>query len=75
MWKDNKDLPEYDREVIALQAMPSGSYKVVYAHRPNPAGYIVVDEVGKAYAKTYDESGWNMPDIKWWLDLEMPYKE
>ena len=74
MWKDNKELPEIDREVVALQSMKSGSYKVVYAHRPNPNGYITVNGE-KLYAQTYGEGGWNMPNIVWWLDLDLPYKE
>lgn len=73
MWKNVKDeLPDIDREVVALQRMDSGSYKVIYAHRPNPNGYVTFDGE-KLYAKTYD--GWNQPDVEWWLDLDLPFNE
>lgn len=74
MWKKNvkDDLPDIDREVVALQRMASGSYKVIYAHRPNPNGYVIVGGE-KLYAKTYD--GWNQPDVEWWLDLDLPFNE
>ena len=22
--------------------------------------------------KTYDKGDWNQPDVKWWLDVELP---
>ena len=58
-WKpaDGDNLPEIDREVIAL-VEENGYYKVVFAHRPNPNGDAVC----------YDEGGWNLPNVKWWLD-------
>lgn len=74
LWKPaqgDDNLPIYDREVIALQRMASESLKVVFAHRPNPEGYVVVDGE-KLYAKTYDDGGWNLPDIEYWLDVELP---
>lgn len=60
-WKpaDGDNLPEIDREVIAL-VEEIGYYKVVFAHRPNP----------NSDAICYD--GWNQPNVKWWLDLELP---
>lgn len=63
-WKDaqGKDLPEIDREVIALEQHKSGYMKVVYAHRPNPNGY----------EKIYDKGGWNIPNLKYWLDYPLP---
>ena len=41
LWKptDGEDLPEIDREVIAILDYDFGHYKVVYAHRPNPNGW------------------------------------
>lgn len=73
LWKDaqGNELPEIDREVIALQGR-----KVVFAHRPNPNGWY-----GKSLGggkekhfepKTYDKGGWNMPDVTCWLDAPLP---
>ena len=60
-------LPEYEREVIVL----CDNSKVCFGHRPNPDGYI--DSDGKEYkAKCYGKGGWNGPDVKLWLDLEVP---
>lgn len=65
------DLPEYDREVIAL--LDNG--KVVFAHRP-PEYWdgkdIVTGKVTRHYPKTYDKGGWNIPNVKYWLDVELP---
>ena len=72
-WKpaDGDDLPEIDREVIAL--LDNG--KVVYAHRP-PEYWdgkdVVTGKVTRNYPKTYDKGGWNIPDVKYWLDVELP---
>ena len=74
LWKPaaSDALPEIDREVIAL--LNNG--KIVFAHRPYKEKYI-----GKNLAtgntetfenKTYDKGGWNQPDVKWWLDIELP---
>ena len=70
LWKDaqGEDLPEIDREVIALVKM-YGCYKVVYAHRPN------VNELDTYQPMPFDKGGWNMPDIAYWLDLDLPIKE
>ena len=72
-WKpaDGDDLPEIDREVIAL--LDNG--KVVFAHRP-PEYWdgkdIVTGKVTRNYPKTYDKGGWNIPNVKYWLDIELP---
>lgn len=84
LWKsaDGNDLPEIDREVVAFQEIfpidvdvPS-LLKIVIAHRPNPEGYdgksFVTGEVEHYTPKTYDKGGWNIPDVKWWLDVELP---
>lgn len=73
LWKpaDGDDLPEYDREVIAL--LDNG--KVVFAHRPPEfwdGKNIITGKVTRNYPKTYDKGGWNIPDVKWWLDCSMP---
>ena len=73
LWKpaDGDDLPEIDREVIAL--LDNG--KVVFAHRPPEywdGKNIVTGKVTRNYPKTYDKGGWNIPNIKYWLDVELP---
>ena len=73
IWKsaDGDDLPEIDREVIAL--LDNG--KVVFAHRP-PEFWdgkdIVTGKVTRNYPKTYDKGGWNIPNVVLWLDLDIP---
>lgn len=78
LWKpaDGDDLPEVDREVIAL-VEENEHYKVVFAHRPPKYwdGNILTGEVTRHYPKRYDKGGWNMPDVKWWLDCELPKME
>ena len=77
-WKpaDGDELPEIDREVIALIPAYDG-WKVVFAHRPDPIGYwgksVLSDEYKHFLPETYD--GWNIPNIKWWLDLDLPKVE
>lgn len=71
---DGDDLPEINREVIAL-IEEFGHYKPVFAHRP-PKHWdgknILTGEVTRYYPKRYDKGCWNMPDVKWWLDIEVP---
>lgn len=88
LWKpaDGDDLPEIDREVIALVGLEGFfeippdepvklSYKVVFAHRP-PEYWdgkdIVTGKVTRSYPKTYDKGGWNIPNVKYWLDCQIP---
>ena len=77
LWKpaDGDDLPEYDKEVIAL--LDNG--KVVFAHRPNPEGWdaksIITERVERYIPETYGKGGWNIQDAKWWLDCSMPKVE
>jgi len=73
LWKpaDGDDLPIIDREVIAL--LDNG--KVVFAHRPPEfwdGKNIITGKVTRNYPKTYDKGGWNIPNIKYWLDVELP---
>ena len=88
LWKpaDGDDLPKIDREVVALRGLkdPSATdclcgYEIVFAHRPNPDGWdgrsILTGEVDHYTPKTYDKGGWNIPDVKWWLDLDLPKME
>ena len=84
LWKlaDGDELPEIDREVVAFQEIfptdvdvPS-LLKVVMAHRPNPDGYygksIVTGKTEHYTPKTYDKGGWNIPNVKYWLDCQIP---
>ena len=73
LWKpaDGDDLPEIDREVIAL--LSNG--KVVYAHRPSEywdGKNIDTGKVTRYYPQKYDSGGWNIPDVKFWLDAKIP---
>ena len=75
-WKpaDGDDLPEIDREVIAL--LSNGM--VVFAHRPPEywdGKNVLTGEITRHYPKRYDKGNWNQPDVKWWLDLELPKME
>lgn len=79
LWKDAQgdDLPEIDREVIALiDYAGNGYYKVVFAHRPDPERKVSTSLLTgkKSYiqAKTYDKGGWNLPHIKFWMDFNLP---
>lgn len=79
---DGDYLPEIDREVVVFtQNFPNdaGIMKVAIAHRPNPNGWdgrnILTGEVNHYTPKTYDKGGWNIPDVKWWLDLNLPMEE
>lgn len=75
---DGKKLPKFDREVIALAAH-GNELKVVYAHRPNPRGWdgknIDTGVVEHHIPKLYDIGKWNQPDIRYWLDVELPKPE
>jgi hypothetical protein len=81
LWKpaDGDDLPEYDREVIVLtQTYPlkDSEYAVYFAHRPDPKGWdgksITTGKVEHYTPKTYDKGGWNIPDVKYWVDCSIP---
>lgn len=74
-WKsaDGPELPAIDREVIALTT----EGKVVFAHRTKESWTgknIVTGEVTTYYPERYGAGGWNSPDIKWWLDIEIPMR-
>jgi hypothetical protein len=81
LWKpaDSDDLPEYDREVIVLtQPYPlkDSEYAVYFAHRPDPKGWdgksITTGKVEHYTPKTYDKGGWNISNVKYWLDVYLP---
>jgi len=80
-WKsaEGSDLPIFDREVIVLtQTYPleGNEYAVSFAHRPNPDGWdgksIATGKVEHYTPKTYGKGGWNIPNIMYWLDVELP---
>ena len=80
-WKtaDGDELPDIDREVIVLtQPYPLGEneYTVSFAHRPDPNGWdgksVTTGKVEHYTPKTYGKGGWNIPDVKYWLDVELP---
>lgn len=76
LWKpaDDRELPEINREVIVLL----NNNKVCYAHRPPEywdGKNIATGEVIRRYPVRYDGGGWNIPDVKWWLDLDLPKEE
>ena len=81
LWKpaDGDDLPEYDREVIAIHDYVFGHYMVAYVHRPNPNGWngtnIDTGEKEHFEPKIYDKGGWNQPHVLYWLDARLPYEE
>lgn len=74
LWKDaqGEDLPKIDRDVIAL-VEAYGGYKVVFAHRPKH--FCGEKDVDYNQPIIYDNGGWNMPDVVYWLDLDLPIKE
>ena len=83
-WKsaDGDYLPEIDREVVVFtQNFPddAGIMKIAIAHRPNLNGWdgrnILTGKVDHYTPKTYDNGGWNIPDVRWWLDLDLPNME
>lgn len=79
LWKDAQgdDLPEIDREVIALtQPYPNDEHlKVVFAHRPTKYTKVWNSDLGEEQVveiERYGKGEWNIPDIKYWLDVELP---
>jgi hypothetical protein len=90
LWKpaDGDDLPIFDREVIVLVKYSTQlniydkeypTYRVEFGHRPNPDGWdgksLTTGEVEHYTPKTYDKGGWNIPNVKYWLDCELPKME
>jgi hypothetical protein len=81
LWHDAQGdiLPDIDREVIVLtQPYPleGSEYAVYLAHRPNLDGYdgksLVTGNIETYYPQTYGKGEWNIPDVKYWLDVELP---
>lgn len=79
---DGDYLPEYEREVVVfIQDFPETAdmMRVAIAHRPNPNGWdgksITTGKVEHYTPKNYDKGGWNIPDVKIWLDCDLPKTE
>ena len=74
LWKDAQgdDLPPIDKEVVVLDK----NGKVSFGHRPveSYTGVSLTNhsEMEEFFPERYDKGGWNIPDIVWWLDLELP---
>jgi hypothetical protein len=82
LWKpaDGEDLPEIDREVIALtQPYPNDEHlRVVFAHRPNKYTKVWNSDLGEEQVveiERYGKGEWNIPNIVYWLDTKSPYEE
>ena len=79
LWKpaDCDDLPEIDKEVIALtQPYPNDEHlRVVFAHRPTKYTKVWNSDLGEEQiveVERYGKGEWNIPNIKYWLDVELP---
>jgi hypothetical protein len=72
------DLPEVDREVIVLcqpYLCEGNEYVVSFAHRPPKRWYFSLGGEKPIFEpKTYGKGEWNIPDVVWWLDLDLPIK-
>lgn len=77
LWHDaqGNDLPDIDREVVVIDIRG----KISYGHRPDHKGFhcknIDTGEIEHLEPMTYDKGGWNIPDVKWWLDCVLPNLE
>ena len=76
LWKsaDGDDLPEIDREVVVFTQTERQYPKVAIAHTI-PMGDWKQFDGNRYYLERNGEVGWSLPDVKWWLDCKMPYKE
>lgn len=78
VWHDAQGeyLPEYDREVIAICG---ANGQICFAHRPNPKGWfgksLTTGKASHYEPKTYGVGGWNLEDVVFWLDVEIPHDQ
>ncbi len=76
---DGDYLPEIDREVVVFTQKEGLSPKVCISHRPDPKGWdgtsISTGKTEHFVPKTYGKGGWSLPDVKWWLNADFPFKE
>ena len=81
VWHDaeSDDLPPYNKEVIVLCRRAEYFQEVCFAHRPDPKGWyaksLATGEIEHYRAETYGKGGWNIENVKWWLDVELPKME
>ena len=81
LWKDAEGdyLQPIDKEVIALEGLDGKSnYRVIFAHRVDPDRVIrttINNKPLELHPSKYSKAGWNLPNLKYWLDLELPKKE
>lgn len=81
LWKsaEGDDLPEIDREVVVFTQKEGLSPRVGIAHRPNPKGWdgtsISTGKTEHFQPMLYGKGGWSLPDVKIWLDCNLPFKE
>ena len=81
LWHDAQgdDLPEIDREVIVLCDDGHGDYKVCFGHRLYKKGYLgknlTTGNIETYYPETYGKGEWNIPDVRYWLDCNLPKME
>lgn len=77
LWHDAQGdyLPEIDRELIVL----CDNGKVCFGHRPYKKGFIgknlTTGNIETYYPETYGKGEWNIPDVKYWLDCNLPKEE
>lgn len=76
LWKsaDGDDLPEIDREVIVFTQTERQYPKVAIAHTM-PMGDWKQFDGNRYYLERNGEVGWSLPDVKIWLDCNLPLKE
>ena len=86
LWHDAQgdDLPEYGKEVIVLcdkwnNVELGDNLRVAFGHRPDPNGWDGINprtlEKEHFDVRTYGKGGWNIPDVRWWLDVSIPNLE
>ncbi|MBP5455088.1 MAG: hypothetical protein J6Y37_01145 [Paludibacteraceae bacterium] len=64
------DLPELDREVIVL-VREYGGYVVCFGHRPVKDRPIITGNGEELFPKVYGKGEWNIPDVAWWVDIDL----
>ena len=81
LWHDAQGdvLPPIDEEVIVLCDDGHGGYKVCFWHRPveSYTGISITNhsEMEEYYPERYGKGGWNISDVRWWLDCNLPNLE
>lgn len=76
LWYDAQGdiLPEYGKEVIVLcdkwnNVELGDNLLVTFGHRPDQ------NEKEHFDVRTYGKGGWNIPDVRYWLDCDLPKME